>query len=229
MAAFWEHARESSELRELAKSFRKVASWKSKAEGQQVLSHYDEIVRVDELLLLISPLFPQFPFKKLKSDGWLPRRLLELRQFGIRGLLCSPLADFFSLIATKAHRHWIEPTETFYGVAIPWSYTDAELAKEFRAMLKYLRPSNRPEPKRAGRAGRSSHVSPVDMLHRLAAFRLERLGFTFSDKTIEHRPPYYSQEGWNKAVKEAKLRIENMAKLPFFRRAQPSKREEINS
>ena len=110
-----------------------------------------------------------------------------------------------------------DAAEKTYGLIIPWSHTDAELTKQFREWLRQLRPADCPEPKRAGRSSRSSAVSPIDMLHQLAAFRLEREGFTFlTASELEARKPYLSQKGWKRGVRAARDRIEKMAKVPFF-------------
>jgi hypothetical protein len=59
------------------------------------------------------------------------------------------------------------------------------------------------------------------MLNQLAAFRLGRKGVTFSEAK-KFAPIgvsirfYQSSEGWNKAVRAAKRRIEKMLKEPFF-------------
>ena len=103
-------------------------------------------------------------------------------------------------------------TSTVHAIFIPWKYTNGELAKMFYDLLPDLRPDDFPEPKKAGRRGRSEKLGIWAMLKQLAAFRLDAAAFDYS----AIGSPYGSKKGFNEAVKIATERINRMMEQPFF-------------
>ena len=104
--------------------------------------------------------------------------------------------------------------KTLNAISIPWNYRNDELTEFFRELIPRLRPPEFPEPKKAGRKGRSSGLGAIDMLNQLAAVRLHRAGFNFDQAS--RFTPYSSRKGWDKAVRAAEERINNMTTRPFF-------------
>ena len=220
MAAFWEYARESERLIKLAKAFGKVAFQKSKKAGRKLLAQFEGSIRIDELLLLTTEFFPALPFEDYMRLGLLSKRFEGFTDFGIVDLICKPVETLAASLAADEMEDWLQPGQTLYGLSIPWNYTDHELTSQFGQLLKSLRPVNKPEPRRAGRAGRASLVHPCDMLNQLGALRLDREGISFSGSAdVTSRRPYTSKKGWSKGIKKARQRIEDMGRQSFFRRS----------
>jgi len=176
----------------------------------------NQMLRGDEFLLIfqgsLDRHFPALSFREM-IDGYL---LLESfrnnPQFGIGGI------DIF-LDLPKDFGNYSSPP--FYLVKIDWTYSNDTLAQGFKARLRPLRPTDQPEPKRPGRRGRTS-LAPIDMLNQLAAFKLNRAGFTVSDANealqgLGSRVLYQSGSGgWHNAITAAKDRIDRMLTVPFF-------------
>ncbi len=216
MAAFWEYARESKPLRNAFETGPKV----KEKEIQSLLP----VLSPDEMRLLASPYFPALSFEHTIGWNLLDKGLHTSTDFGTTAVGFLPIEQFVPF-ALWLRRQKIVANWTIHGAKIEWDYTDAELSDMFRAQLKDLRPVELPEPKRAGRAGRLTAISPVDSLNQLAALRLEREGFTFfnaATREVVSRTPYTSVKGWKLGIRSAQVRINNMASVPFFKKRQES-------
>ena len=124
---------------------------------------------------------------------------------------------------TEFFENWKKRGKTLNAISIPWNYRNDELTEFFRELIPRLRPPEFPEPKKAGRKGRSSGLGSIDMLNQLAAFRLHRARFNFDQAS--RFTPYLSSKGWDKAVRAAEERINNMTTRPFFSSSSRAKRE----
>ncbi len=161
--------------------------------------------------------FPEKPFRESGMEEVDERRWLEsdcveamswdffvgLRQFATKEK-CSE-AEFYERPLEGA---------TLHPVYIHWNFTNEELTTMFRKLLLKLRPPIFPEPKKAGRKGRSIGSGSVDMLNQLAAFRLNRAGI---NRYAANKAHYSTSEGWNKAIGMAKKRIDDMTERPLFK------------
>jgi len=215
MAAFWEYARESPRLRRFSVCFQnKKLSDKQQAAAR---ARYAPALNPDEMLLLGSRHFPTLSFAQVRLlFPAVPTFFASHDRFGLSGLVCGPVAIFadYGPIITKA----LATDESWYLVSIPWDQTDGELAKMFRSWLKTLRPESQREPRRSGRRGRAA-TSPVDLLHQLSAYRINRLGRNYDEARRLALPHIYvSKKGWNKAIESAKARIDTIGRVPFFTR-----------
>ena len=134
--------------------------------------------------------------------------------FGSSHVYCFPLER-----AEEFRKRFEVGGYTLYAVAIPPSRTTRELGQMFELEMQALIPPDAPSPTaHPGRRGRCQSGSPLAMLNQLAAFRLERKGFTFSKarEQLVEDCPYVSQKGWKKGVSAARARIENMVSASFF-------------
>jgi hypothetical protein len=228
-AAYYEYARESAELIEAVDELRQAGAFDPEGRKRPIKSELNhklawerDVYRMDALLMLVRcGEFPAKPFRdavqntdrpehrftlRVNGPGHLPwRELLWLRDHMTeRGL---GEIEFFEL----GH----DACSTLHAISIPWTFTNDELIGFFRELIPRLRPPASPEPKKAGRRGRTSGSGAVDMLNQLGAFRITRAGVD-SYAFVRKRTPYVSDKGWRKAVSAAKERIDNMTKRPFF-------------
>jgi hypothetical protein len=220
MAAFWEYARESQPLIQIVQS--EYLSWKQTHGDENARRSWEDHLtrrsRVRDLLLLVTayPFFPYLSFRRVIEHPVFSRFYTALG-FGSSHVYCFPLQR-----AEEFRPRFQLEGYTLYCIAIPWTRTNRELAKMFERELHALRPAVMPPPQaHSGRRGRCLSDSPLDMLNQLAAFRLGRKGVTFSEANklapigVSIRS-YQSSEGWNKAVRVAKRRIEKTLEEPFF-------------
>jgi hypothetical protein len=232
MAAFWEYARESQPLIQIVQSG--YLSWKQTHGDENARRSWEDHLlrrsRVRDFLLLVTayPFFPYLSFSRVIEHPLFSRFYTALG-FGSSHVYCFPL-ELAQQFRSRAELEGY----ALYCIAIPWTRTNPELAKMFERGLQALRPAAVPPPTaHPGRRGRCLSGSPLDMLNQLAAFRLGRKGVTFSE-AMKFAPigvsirSYQSSEGWDKAARAAKRRIEKMLEEPFFPRAGKAE-EEINS
>jgi hypothetical protein len=225
MAAFWEYARESKELRDLAESLRKALS--SDQDVSEIRNRYSNILELEEIgLIIASTYFPAFSFNEQLKLG-LPSALHTSYQFGISGIICLPLKEFLSLarqLPGPLPKHY-----TAHAVLIPWDHTDSELTDMFGELVQGIRPHNQPQPPRVGRKGRYSGVSPVDMLNQLVAFRVSRQGIPFDEAAeFAGHKIYQTEKGWRSAALAAAKRIGDLGRLPFFEKQRQTQTPDIN-
>jgi hypothetical protein len=222
MAAFWEYARESNELRDLAESLRKAL--RTGKDISEISNRYFNILNIEEVGLITASLyFPAFPFEDVLDRDLIPDLIRTNYQFGISGIICLPFNGFLP-------RGWQLPKHyTVHAVAIPWDRTDAELTDMFGELLEGIRPHDQPQPRRAGRKGRYSGVSPVDMLNQLVAFRVSREGIALNEVAqFLGYNLYQSQKGWRSAALAAAKRIGDMGRAPFFDKQRQTRASDIN-
>jgi hypothetical protein len=225
MAAFWEYARESKDLRDLAESLSKALL--KDQDISEIRNRYFTILDVEEAALITgSTFFPAFSFIEQLVFG-LPGRLRTSYQFGISGINCLPLKESLSFIMQlpgPLPKHY-----TMHAIFIPWDRTDSELTDMFRELLQGMRPHNQPQPRRAGRKGISSSVSPIDMLNQLVAFRVSREGIPF-DEAAEFAgyKLYQTEKGWRSAALAAAKRIGDMGRVAFFEKQRQTQTTDIN-
>jgi hypothetical protein len=226
MAAFWEYARESKDLRDLGESLRKAL--RKDQDISEIRNRYFNILNVEEVgLITASIYFPAFPFNEVVERDLIPGPVRTNYQFGVSGISCLPLKEFLSLARQLT---WTLPKYyTMHAVFIPWDRTDSELTDTFGELLQGMRPHNQPQPRRAGRKGRYSGVSPVDMLNQLVAFRVRREGIPF-DEVAEFAgyKLYQSEKGWRSAALAAAKRIGDMGRVPFFEKRRQTQASDIN-
>jgi hypothetical protein len=225
MAAFWEYARESKDLRDLAESLRKAL--RKDQDISEIRSRYSNILYVEEVgLITASTYFPAFSFNEQLKLG-LPGGLHTSYQFGISGIICLPLKEFLSLarqLPGSLPKHY-----TRHAVLIPWDRTDSELTDMFGELLQGIRPHNQPQPRRVGRKGRYSGVSPVDMLNQLVAFRVSREGIPFYEAAeFSGYKLYQTRKGWRSAALAAAKRIGDMGRVAFFEKQRQTQTSDIN-
>jgi hypothetical protein len=101
------------------------------------------------------------------------------------------------------------------ALVIDWRYTNDELKDDFERLLSELRPKQLPEPRQAGRSGRSKALGAVDKLNQLTAYRMHQEGLNLGDLSAEICI-YTSKKGWQKAIAEAEERIAKMTERRFF-------------
>jgi hypothetical protein len=226
MAAFWEYARESKELRDLAESLR--GALRRGQDISEIRNRYFNIFYVEEVGLITASLyFPALPFNEVLERDLIPDLIRTNYQFGISGISCLPLEGFLS-------RAWQAPEPlqkhyTAHAVFIRWDRTDSELTDMFGQLLKGIRPRDQLQPRRAGRRGRYSDVSPVDILNQLVAFRVSREGIPFGEvvQFLGYKL-YQSQKGWRSAALVAVKRIGDMGSVPFFEKKCQTQASRIN-
>ncbi len=232
-AAYYEYARESAELIDAVVELREAGAFKPglkkrpvKPELMRKLTWEGKMFPMEGLLVLAeSDDFPRKPFREaVQNSEILKRGGISL---GISRPVDLPWKALISL-RNDLTRHGFSEMDfyenhnrgpsTLHAISIPWHYTNEELAAFFCELIPKLRPSDRPEPKKAGRRGRTSGSGAVDMLNQLGAFRLNRAGWKFDPawKPTRKLTPYVSVKGWKKAVHAAEERINNMTKRPFF-------------
>lgn len=226
LAVFYEYWRESVRHRTFTLLFREAGVFKPGWEPEgawpeffQMLGRKPEIFPTDVLMLLAGcDGFPERPFsesgmKEIAPDwrmamngitDWPWESLIAMRDdLTARG---RSEIDFY----TKAQ----PPCRTLNALSIPWNYTNDELTAMFRQSLTKLRPREFPEPKKAGRRGRSAGAGSVDVLNQLAVFRLAKAGFDFN--TGGKLTLFTSGKGWKKAIIAAAKRIHNLSSHPLF-------------
>jgi hypothetical protein len=229
-AAIYEYWRHSDEHKEVIAAFRKAGVFKEEWDGKGLDPKLrQKCLRQPQIFdLEFIDLFCQddaFPEKPFRDSG-----LKDLRQSWRTGIDVLDPFDSESWNALKGFRKVLArrgqsemdvygnqpPGTTVWVISINWrSYRDAELTDQFGKMIRGgLRPPEFPEPKKAGRGGRSAGSRALDMLRQLAAFRLLNAGFDFdSTSKLTH---YRSPKGWKNAVLKAEKRLGNMTKQPIF-------------
>jgi len=236
IAAFYEYARESAELKEIISATRKAGMFRAgftadiPPELLQRLSALSSLLPIDQLLVLHDCNgFPEKAFRDVRQNLEI---LKHYDSFGVNHVGTIPWRVLILLRRTYTSagltelEYWTSWTSerqgrTLHAISIPWKYTNAELTQSFNRLIGKIRPAQFPEPKRAGRKGRSSGSGAIDMLHQLAAFRLNRAGFSF-DRAGQFTP-YVSKRGWAKAIIAAEERIKHMTRCPFFGSASQTK------
>ena len=121
-----------------------------------------------------------------------------------------------SIMPLKTLKHFPELINainpSFYLLTMDWTYSKEEISD---AIEKH-RPPEFPNPKRAGRGGRVLGSGVIDKFNQLAAYRLNLEGFDVERGGKLLLNPLESPEGWEKAVRSAKDRIENITKRSLF-------------
>ena len=227
LAAFYEYARESDELKDAVRGLREAGVFKAgytqsdiKPELMSKLISGENHFPIEGLYVLSQcDDFPEKTFHEAELNADILKQTIVLlgspRPAALPWKAIIAMRNYF----TRDGRREIEFYEnrikgsTLHAIAIPWYYTNEELADFFREMIPTLRPSDIPEPKKAGRTGRCSGGA-VDMLNQLAAFRWNRAGVGFDDAA--NLTIYTSKKGWQKAVRAAEERISNMTKRSLF-------------
>jgi hypothetical protein len=235
VAAYYEYARHSPEIVEMVKQIKRAGGLQLKLKGSvpvfnpaipaeiaQLLIDQCDIYPAAEISILDqTEEFPHIPFRDARKGL---KCLEHVDAFGQERPLKVPW-NVVELLRSTVMRggdgrsefdYWCcgFRAKTLNAISIPWQYTDEEIAAFFRVLIPKLRPREYPEPKKAGRRGRSSGSRAIDLLNQLAACRFQRAGFEFTE--IGKNTPYTSSKGWNKAVTAAEDRIRNMTQRPFF-------------
>ena len=230
LAAYYEYARESAELIDAVIELREAGTFNPghkirdvKPELTHKFTWKREIYSVAALCTLTKcDEFPEKPFRDALQNNWEALWRVDF-SLGVSRPVDLPwdvfikMRDHFSKTGLTEKQYLEAGRErgsTMHAISIPWSYTNDELAEFFRELIPRIRPREFPEPKKAGRRGRSSGSGAVDMLNQLAAFRLNRAGVDFN--CGRKLTPCASGKGWTKAARAAEERISNMAKRPFF-------------
>jgi len=233
VAAFYEYARESVELREIVSAMQQARIFESKdwdastAGLRPTLAELLRILPLHHLLILYDcRRFPEKPFRDARRD-LAPK---YFNSFGVESVGAIPWQALVSL--RSAASQWFSELEywtkflgscdargrTLNAISISWNYTNPELTKSFAALLPRIRPQEFPEPRKAGRKGRRPSSGTTDILNQLIAFRLRRAGLSF-DQARGYAPGltvYTSERGWNKAAAAAENRIKHILLPPLF-------------
>jgi hypothetical protein len=219
-ATFYEYARHCEPIKEFVAELRQAGAFKvGKLSPELALrvASMKYILRQEQLLgLVVSEGFPEKPYRDSKTG----RGLFESKQnfYGIDVLSCIPwralrLGSGKNQNSEDAvYLGGCYESRTIHAISVPWKYTNRELAKMFFDLLAGLRPGHLPEPKKAGRKGRSEKFGTRDMLNQLKAYRLSKNGFNY----LASEKLYTSPQAWRKAVNAATKRISRMMLDPFF-------------
>ena len=229
IAAYYEYARESEELKEIISAVRKAGMFRPGFTGDiapellQRLSALSSVLPIDQLLVFQDcDGFPEKPFRDVRQNLDI---LKHYDSFGVNHVGTIPwralilLRRTFTSAGLTELEYWTSWTSerqgrTLHAISIPWKYTNAELTQSFNRLIGKIRPAQFPEPKRAGRKGRSSGSGAIDMLHQLVAFRFNRAGLSLDQ--ARQFTIYLSKRGWVKAIRAAEERITHMTLRPFF-------------
>ena len=231
LVCFYEYWRESEEHRSLINFCRtfKVFTPEWKQQGING-SEFKKIADMSDIfpismVLRITTRCAGFPAKPFNNCGYedqtgytsAPRRgvsesawrlILALREIFENGGSSGLNGGFLEFLeAPSLDKH-------LWPISIDWGYTNDELASSFRQLIERIRPKQFPEPKKAGREGRSTGAGITDKLNHLGAFRLDRAGFSFDEAS--RLTIYSSERGWLNAIRMAKTRIANLATHTLF-------------
>jgi hypothetical protein len=225
--AYYEYARESATLREKVESVREQLrrGRLSRSQRDVLVIRETETWMPMEIAFLLVPM-RSFPSKAFALSD-VPSDLVEgiaSSGIGLERIAFVPWDVFFEMqkLLNIVERRkqvelsnvWNSANQTIHALLIPWNSTDRSLAKEFRDLLKEHRPASTPEPRKRGRKGASLSVSPIEMLHQLAAYRFEKMGYSYAK--AHHLTVYTSQRGWRDAITSARQRISTLATEPLF-------------
>ena len=231
LVCFYEYWRESEEhisLINFCRTFKVFTpDWKGRGSAGSELKKIVEMSDIFPTSMLLGiTLCAGFPAKTFKDSGYkdqtgytsAPRRgvsesswrlLLSLREmFEEKGSAKFGGLDHLGFLEQPSFDQHLWP------ISIDWRYTNDELASSFRQLVERVRPKQFPEPKKAGRAGRSTGAGTFDKLNQLGAFRLDRAGFSFDDGS--RLTEYRSEKGWSNGIRTAKDRIANLATHTLF-------------
>jgi hypothetical protein len=228
-AVYYEYARESAELIDAVNELRDAGTFNPggrkrpiNRELQHKLAWEKDVFRVDALLMLVRcKEFPTEPFRNAVQKAEHPEQAFSLSLRGPAAIPWEPLLSIRSDWVKQGLREIdcfeleIRGSRTLHAIDIPWAFTNDELMAFFQKLIPKIRPSRFPEPKKAGRRGRTSGSGAIDMLNQLGAFRITRAGVD-DLAFVRKRTPYVSDKGWKKAVSAARERIDNLTKRPFF-------------
>lgn len=224
---YYEYARESAPVRMKVESVRRQLGRGRLSRFQRdalVIREMETCMPTDVAFLLVE--MRSFPSKAFALSD-VPSGLAEgiaTSGIGLERIAFVPWDVFFQMqkIWKRVDRPnqvglarvWNSPNQTIHALMIPWNLTDRNLAKEFRDLLKTHRPASTPEPSKPGRKGASLSANPIEMLHQLAAYRFEKMGYSYAE--AHHLTVYTSRRGWGDAVSSARQRISTLATEQLF-------------
>ncbi len=225
LVCFYEYWRESEEHRSLINFCRTFKVFTPEWDGQGLASsEFRKITDLGDIfpipILQRIASCPGFPMKPFKDSGYkdltgytsAPRLGVAESSWGLilsmREKFEKESQDCLEVLEAPSQDQDLRP------IVINWTYTNDELASSFRQLVEKWRPKQFPEPRKAGRSGRSTGAGTLDKLKHLAAFRLDRAGFSFDDASPLKL--YLSEKGWSKGIHMAKTRIAKIATRTLF-------------